>query len=92
MALEPTGVTFIVHCFLANPIKQVGHYGIDNVETHELGLSLIRPGVACSTICDELNRYFLTDQDLLLYCSFGYGHADLSVLPSGLVAIRLVIQ
>jgi len=45
-----------------------------NVETHKLGLSLIKPGVACSTICDELNR-FLADQDLLQYRSFGYGHS-----------------
>jgi len=45
-----------------------------NVDTHELGLSLIRPGVACSTICDELNR-FLAEQNLLEYRSFGYGHS-----------------
>ena len=45
-----------------------------NVETHELGLSLIRPGMACSTICDELNR-FLHERNLLQYRSFGYGHS-----------------
>jgi len=45
-----------------------------NVEAHELGLSLIRPGVSCAAICDELNR-FLADKDLLQYRSFGYGHS-----------------
>jgi len=45
-----------------------------NVETHEFGLSLIRPGVSCSTICAELNR-FLQEKDLLQYRSFGYGHS-----------------
>ncbi len=45
-----------------------------NVEAHELGLSLIRPGVSCSSICDELNR-FLIEKDLLQYRSFGYGHS-----------------
>lgn len=45
-----------------------------NVETHELGLSLIRPGVSCSSICEELNR-FLEERGLLQYRSFGYGHS-----------------
>lgn len=45
-----------------------------NVATHELGLSLIKPGVTCASICDELNR-FLADQNLLRYRSFGYGHS-----------------
>ncbi len=45
-----------------------------NVATHELGLSLIKPGIACSEICSELNR-FLDDLDLLKYRSFGYGHS-----------------
>ena len=45
-----------------------------NVDTHELGLSMIRPGIACSTICDELNR-FLDERNLLQYRSFGYGHS-----------------
>jgi len=31
-------------------------------------------GIACSTICDELNR-FLDKRNLLQYCSFGYGHS-----------------
>jgi creatinase len=45
-----------------------------NVATHELGLSLIKPGMTCSGICEELNR-FLADQGLLQYRSFGYGHS-----------------
>lgn len=45
-----------------------------NVEAHELGLSLIRPGATCSGICAEINRLF-ADKDLLQYRSFGYGHS-----------------
>ncbi len=45
-----------------------------NVSAHELGLSLIRPGVSCSHICDEINRLF-SDMGLLKYRSFGYGHS-----------------
>lgn len=45
-----------------------------NVDTHELGLSLIKPGITCAEICAELNR-FLTEKDLLQYRSFGYGHS-----------------
>lgn len=45
-----------------------------NVAAHELGLSLIRPGVSCATVCEEINR-FLADADLLQYRSFGYGHS-----------------
>ncbi|MEP4197690.1 MAG: aminopeptidase P family protein [Aliishimia sp.] len=45
-----------------------------NVAAHELGLSLIKPGVRCSQICDELNRFF-EGEGLLGYRSFGYGHS-----------------
>ena len=45
-----------------------------NVAAHELGLSLIKPGVSCAQICDELNRFF-ADEGLLQYRSFGYGHS-----------------
>ncbi len=45
-----------------------------NVATHELGLSLIKPGMTCSGICEDLNR-FLADEGLLQYRSFGYGHS-----------------
>ena len=45
-----------------------------NVGAHELGLSLIKAGVTCSHICEEINRYF-ADLNLLQYRSFGYGHS-----------------
>ena len=45
-----------------------------NVDAHELGLSLIKPGASCSGICAEINRFF-EQQDLLQYRSFGYGHS-----------------
>ena len=45
-----------------------------NVAAHELGLSLIRPGMSCASVCDGINA-FLAEQDLLRYRSFGYGHS-----------------
>lgn len=45
-----------------------------NVGAHELGLSIIKPGISCAAICDEINRYF-DELNLLQYRSFGYGHS-----------------
>ena len=45
-----------------------------NVAAHELGLSLIRPGVSCADICTEINR-LLESRGLLQYRTFGYGHS-----------------
>ncbi len=45
-----------------------------NVEAHELGISIIRPGVRCSDICATLNEYF-EYLGLLQYRTFGYGHS-----------------
>lgn len=45
-----------------------------NVAAHELGISLIRPGVSCADITAGVNRFF-ADADLLQYRSFGYGHS-----------------
>jgi creatinase len=45
-----------------------------NVTAHELGISLIKPGISCAAICHEINRY-LADKGLLQYRSFGYGHS-----------------
>ncbi|WP_174800487.1 aminopeptidase P family protein [Martelella limonii] len=45
-----------------------------NVAAHELGMSLIRPGVSCAAICAEINRFF-ADEGVLQYRSFGYGHS-----------------
>ena len=45
-----------------------------NVQAHEIGIAAIRPGVTCSQICNEINEYF-SQQDLLQFRSFGYGHS-----------------
>lgn len=45
-----------------------------NVAAHELGLSLIKPGVSCSAICAEINDFFASE-GLLDFRSFGYGHS-----------------
>jgi len=45
-----------------------------NVEVHERGLQLIRPGAKCSDIAKELNEIYL-EHDLLKYRTFGYGHS-----------------
>ncbi|MBE9636054.1 aminopeptidase P family protein [Salipiger mangrovisoli] len=45
-----------------------------NVATHELGLSLLRPGVSCAAVTQALNA-FLAERDLLQYRTFGYGHS-----------------
>ena len=60
--------------FLGEPDAETLRLWRANVATHELGLSLIRPGATCAGICDELNR-FLADEGLLDYRSFGYGHS-----------------
>ncbi len=45
-----------------------------NIEAHELGISLIKPGKSCSEITKELNKFF-EEKNLLQYRSFGYGHS-----------------
>ena len=45
-----------------------------NVDAHELGISLIKPGATCSGITAEINRFF-ESEGLLQYRSFGYGHS-----------------
>ena len=45
-----------------------------NVEVHRRGLELIRPGVRCCEIAEELNEIF-SKHDLLQYRTFGYGHS-----------------
>ncbi len=45
-----------------------------NVAAHELGMSLIKPGVKCSEVCAEINA-LLAEKDLLQYRTFGYGHS-----------------
>lgn len=45
-----------------------------NVEVHEAGLELIKPGAYCSDIASALNEIY-ESYDLLQYRSFGYGHS-----------------
>lgn len=45
-----------------------------NVEVHERGLELIKPGARCCDIAIELNEMY-REWDLLQYRSFGYGHS-----------------
>jgi len=45
-----------------------------NVEVHEAGLELIRPGNSCAHIAATLNDIY-REYDLLRYRSFGYGHS-----------------
>ncbi|TQM92771.1 aminopeptidase P family protein [Roseinatronobacter monicus] len=45
-----------------------------NVATHELGISLLKPGVRCCDVTAALNTFF-AERDLLQYRSFGYGHS-----------------
>lgn len=45
-----------------------------NVGAHELGISLVKPGISCAEICHQINEYFL-EKDLLQYRTFGYGHS-----------------
>jgi len=45
-----------------------------NVEVHEKGLSLIRPGISCAEITARLNALF-AELGYLEYRSFGYGHS-----------------
>ena len=45
-----------------------------NVAAHELGVSLVKPGIKCSEVCAEINALF-AEKDLLQYRTFGYGHS-----------------
>ncbi len=45
-----------------------------NIEVHEAGLKLIKPGVRCCDIAKALNEIYKS-YDLLQYRSFGYGHS-----------------
>jgi creatinase len=60
--------------FLGDPDTESLRIWETNVAAHELGLSLIKPGVSCAQICDEINRLF-AEANLLQYRSFGYGHS-----------------
>ena len=45
-----------------------------NVEAHEYGISLLKPGVSCAEVTQKINAFF-AERDLLHYRSFGYGHS-----------------
>jgi creatinase len=45
-----------------------------NVGAHELGLSLVKPGISCAEVCHQINEFF-ESRDLLQYRTFGYGHS-----------------
>ena len=45
-----------------------------NIKVHKKGLELIKPGVKCSDICQELNDLF-AQLGYLQYRTFGYGHS-----------------
>ena len=60
--------------FMGEPDPQSLEIWQANVDAHELGLSLIKPGVTCASICAEINELFAS-RDLLQFRSFGYGHS-----------------
>jgi len=45
-----------------------------NVDVHRRGLELVKPGLRCCDIANELNEIFIK-HDLLKYRTFGYGHS-----------------
>lgn len=45
-----------------------------NVDAHEYGMSLLKPGVSCAEVALKIND-FLSERDLLQYRTFGYGHS-----------------
>ena len=45
-----------------------------NVDTHEYGMSLLKPGVSCAEVTQKINE-FLEEKELLQYRTFGYGHS-----------------
>jgi len=45
-----------------------------NIKVHKRGLELIKPGIKCSDVCNELNDLF-AQLGYLQYRTFGYGHS-----------------
>ncbi|MFW2543144.1 M24 family metallopeptidase [Primorskyibacter sp. 2E107] len=45
-----------------------------NVAAHEYGMSLLKPGVSCAAVTEQINAFF-AERDLLQYRTFGYGHS-----------------
>lgn len=53
--------------------KSLEYWNI-NVDVHKRGMELIKPGVKCKDICEELNEMF-REHNLLSNRTFGYGHS-----------------
>ncbi|MEM9582354.1 MAG: aminopeptidase P family protein [Pseudomonadota bacterium] len=45
-----------------------------NVAAHEYGMSLLKPGMSCAEVTEQINAFF-AERDLLQYRTFGYGHS-----------------
>ncbi|WP_415919685.1 aminopeptidase P family protein [Tateyamaria sp. SN6-1] len=45
-----------------------------NVDAHEYGMRLLKPGVTCAEITHKINDFF-AERNLLQYRTFGYGHS-----------------
>ncbi|AXH95402.1 aminopeptidase P family protein [Ornithinimicrobium avium] len=60
--------------FLGEPDKRSLELWKANVEVHEAGLELIKPGAVCKDIAAELNKIFV-GHGLLPNRTFGYGHS-----------------
>ncbi len=45
-----------------------------NVDAHEYGMSLLKPGASCAEVTEKINAFF-AERDLLQYRTFGYGHS-----------------
>lgn len=45
-----------------------------NVAAHKFGMNLLKPGVSCAAVTQQINTFF-AEHDLLQYRTFGYGHS-----------------
>jgi creatinase len=45
-----------------------------NIDSHEYGMKLLRPGASCAEITMKINE-FLAERQMLQYRTFGYGHS-----------------
>ncbi len=45
-----------------------------NVDAHEYGMSLLKPGASCAEVTEKINAFF-AERNLLQYRTFGYGHS-----------------
>lgn len=60
--------------FLGEPDEASRRYWDINVQVHEAGLELIKPGAVCKDIAAELNTIYI-EHGLLPKRTFGYGHS-----------------